>query len=460
MKTKMGLVSPVMSPSLVSRPRGVLFLVCLISLVTIWSCRLPKICLYESTYRSSTSPHQQPKPNSVDLSHPDSPFVGWPLQRVCGEQTSWKPGLVFICDNNSGGIGNIRNYILTCVRYGIEAGATGIVLPRIRTRSEKNLADLMLDYQPFTYFFDEHHFRTNLQAACPKVTVYDDDESIPNVQLPVKAEKVRPHDLGKRGGCDKRDLNKHVGVFDKAFGAYLERTEQEFGWPQLNEMNPRPVRFPWGVQFEWPTWKDGPEFTATFGGLLKFREDILALGFRAKGYMREFAKTHGGNGRYVGLHLRTESDALSRWPDFGNQTEAYLTRAEPTGINAAYLATGNKTDAARLVQEAARRSGMGVITKHDLLAKYSREDLLMLEALTWDQQALIDFVVLVESDYFFGVSPSSFSLNVALKRHLKTEGLYTRPWKIGGDGDGRSWLTGRFEQYWDDWLYMYESMWP
>lgn len=74
----------------------------------------------------------------------------------------------------------------------------------------------------------------------------------------------------------------------------------------------------------------------------------------------------------------------------------------------------------------------------------------------------MDFVVLLHADWFVGASPSSFSINVALKRHLGGgEGLHTRPWRVGSEeGDGRSWLVGRYGNYWEDWLFMYDSLWP
>jgi hypothetical protein len=61
-------------------------------------------------------------------------YIGWPPERVRNE-TKHQPGLVFMCDNNSGGIDNIRNFILTWVRYAFDAGATGIILPKIQRHS-------------------------------------------------------------------------------------------------------------------------------------------------------------------------------------------------------------------------------------------------------------------------------------------------------------------------------------
>ncbi|KAK8056206.1 hypothetical protein PG993_001433 [Apiospora rasikravindrae] len=66
--------------------------------------------------------------------------------------------------------------------------------------------------------------------------------------------------------------------------------------------------------------------------------------------------------------------------------------------------------------------------------------------------------MLLESDFFVGVSPSSFSINVALKHHLQTDDVHTRAWRVGGSGDGLSWLTGNYEKYWGNWLFMFDGM--
>jgi hypothetical protein len=92
-------------------------------------------------------------------------------RKVCNE-TKHQPGLVFMCDNNSGGIDNIRNYILTCVRYAFDAGATGIILPKIQRRLVADLANTFTtSLQPFDYFFDEQHFRYALGTHCPRLAI-------------------------------------------------------------------------------------------------------------------------------------------------------------------------------------------------------------------------------------------------------------------------------------------------
>ena len=480
---------PAMFASL-PRQGKALVLVCAISLVTIWTYRLPRLCIFDQCPNAPASVipcsrrlghQQQGNGSDLDLSAPDAPFVAWPLARVCSENKRWTPGLVFICDNNSGGIGNIRNFILTCLRYAIEAGATGLALPTIQSRSAAKLADLFVgDQLPFDYFFDEAHFRRGLAEACPQITVYGADlADVPGLDAEkpqgrrVGPIQITPNHFGRRGGCDVRDLNRHSARFGERFHAFLweqdESQQQQQRLGPTGVSKPRLVRMNWGVQWNWPVLQDGPEFAASFGGLLRFRDDILSLGEKTADAMQKLAASPGRDGRgFVGMHLRTESDALGTWPSFENQTAAYLARVaglDPSPPRYAYLATGNATEAAKLAAQAEAQQGLRVVTKHELLRLSNDgeagELLRQLDALSWDQQALVDFVVLLRCGFFLGVNPSSFSMNVALKRHLREDGLLTRPWRIGdGDGDGRSWLVGRYDSYWEDWLFMYDSLWP
>lgn len=345
-------LGPAMFTSL-PRQGKVLLLVCVISLVTIWTYRLPRLCIFDQCPHSPAAiipcsstlgRHDQSNGTDLDLSAPDAPFVAWPLARVCSENKRWTPGLVFICDNNSGGIGNIRNFILTCLRYAIEAGATGLALPTIQSRSPDKLADLFIGAQlPFAYFFDEAHFRRGLDEACPQITVYGDDfAGVPGLDAEelhagrIRPEKITPNHFGLRGGCDMRDLNRHTGMFGERFHAFLrERDEiqqqlQQHRLGPTGVLKPRLVRMNWGVQWNWPVLQDGPEFAASFGGLLRFRDDMLSLGERTADAMQRLASNIPGGGKdgrgFVGIHLRTESDALGTWPSFGNQTAAYLAR--------------------------------------------------------------------------------------------------------------------------------------
>ncbi|KAI1178774.1 hypothetical protein F4777DRAFT_61644 [Nemania sp. FL0916] len=470
---------------------------------------------------------------AIDLSSARAPFISWPLRRLCTEQQQVSassdvdgteaegetvvPGLVFLCDSNSGGPGNIRNYILTCVRYAIAAGATGLQVPRIRARSGTDKANLFKNHESFGYMFSEAHFRSAMAEACPHIKLFptisanheDDDsegdrgggssdsgdgydlEAIPGVAAKAAREgipasrmvrRITPKDYGgSRAGCDSRDPNRHTDRFGASFRRKMQETAAELGQQPPSWDNPMLVRLSWGVLWDWPVLRDGPEFAATFGGLLRIREDILDLADQVVRSMREFAAAaaseaeRGGGGaggkgqekgkngpdaegRFLGVHLRTEEDALLQWPTYENQSAGYIQRAEKEGFRggAAYLASGSETETRKFSDDARARLNLSVKSKYDLV---QGPELDKLKSLSWDQQALVDFVVLLESDYFVGVSPSSFSINVALKRHLQKDGLYTCPWKVGS-GDERSWLVGKYHSYWDDWLFMFDGMWP
>jgi len=203
-------------------------------------------------------------------------------------------------------------------------------------------------------------------------------------------------------------------------------------------------------------YKDGPEFYATFGSVLKFNDDLITLGKRIIDGIRTIGSEEH-DGRFLGLHLRSESDAMGFWPDYNAQASGYIAKARERGYKRAYLATGNQTEALKFAEQAQREAGLTVYTAADLL---STADLNKLTALSWDQRGVVDFVALLASEYFVGVMPSSFSVYMAIRRHLRTGGLYTRPFKTDRKGDGLSYLVGNYEQYWEGWLFMWDGMWP
>ncbi|ORY58201.1 uncharacterized protein BCR38DRAFT_353356 [Pseudomassariella vexata] len=437
--------------------------VCIVVLIAVWGFRLPHSSFqwldtgggYASPPSSLGAPMTE---DNVDLSDPEAPFIGWPLQRVC-EETTYVDGLVFICDNNSGGLGNIRNYIQTCLRYALEAGATGLVVPRIRRRSDTDLANLFTDYKPFSYMFDEQHFKHAFRTYCPKITIYDQLSHIPHATSAPDEEpridEIVPKEFGNRAGCDWKDQNRHTDRFGDRFRAWL--SDPAHGHPP-EKQQPRLIRFKWGVLWDWQIYRDGPEFAATFGSILKFNEELLRLGKTALKNMRSMAQSKSADrGDFLGVHLRTENDAMGFWPTYDVQAGGYLQKAQEKAFPVAYLATGNATEAQKFAGQALEIARMQVVTKAELL---TGSDLEALNALTWDQQGLVDFVVLLGSTYFVGTMPSSFSVYTAMKRHLKTGGLYTRPYKTGTVGDGLSYLVGNYNQYWEDWLFMWDGMWP
>lgn len=166
--------------------------------------------------------------------------------------------------------------------------------------------------------------------------------------------------------------------------------------------------------------------------------------------------------KFVGIHLRSEADALSFWPTYEMQEQGYLGKVRELGPKAAtvaYVASGNATETEKLRAAAAKAGGGGLklVSKTDLL---DEEGLRELGALSWDQQGLVDYVVLAGAEYFLGNSRSSFSISVSLKRHLRAEGLYARPFHVRRSGWQRNFLVGPLENYYEHWVFIWDAMWP
>lgn len=176
---------------------------------------------------SSSSDSSAIDVSAIDFSDPDAPFISWPLARTCSEVTSWAEGVVFLCDNNFGGVGNVRNFILTCVRYAIEAGAAALVMPRIRKRDDSDIKEIMDrdDFRPFSYLFDERNFREAMAANCPQMTIYDTWEDVPHVRRrsdgsgAPEVETLDPREVSRKdtARCDFAELDHHTDRFHCAF---------------------------------------------------------------------------------------------------------------------------------------------------------------------------------------------------------------------------------------------------
>ncbi|KAH8590856.1 hypothetical protein B0O99DRAFT_478477, partial [Bisporella sp. PMI_857] len=277
----------------------------------------------------------------------DGDYVGWPLQRLCNE-TVFQPGLAFVCDNNSGGIGNIRNFILTCIRYAIDAGASELIMPRIQQRSDQDLANIFTGgFHPFDYFFDTEHFKQALGTNCPQMRIRETLDDVPNAGKMLNITEFYPKDLNvDLDGCDGRGVNRHLDMFRPEFYGWLKNSKH---LPTAAE--PISIRFKWATFFEWPIYRDGPELATTFGDILRIRKDIQELAAITLGEMERFAGITPQPPKlqtpYLGVHLRTESDALGFWPSFDEQSNGYLAQAEPKGLKHAYLACGDSNEAKR-----------------------------------------------------------------------------------------------------------------
>jgi hypothetical protein len=354
--------------------------------------------------------HGDPPTDVFD--HP--PLDSEAVRSLCAK-TEWNPHLVFTCSNNGGGIGNVRNSILICVRHSIAAGA-GLVMPQLLLRKPDDITDIWTkDHIPFSYMFDQQHFVESLRISCPGLKLYSSEDEIGNF-----ANATR-HDL------HVEDIASKPFFFARAM--LVDRPEL---WPQdfsnwvkrekLTSTAEKPLIVDLVRSYlSYPVYSDGKEFAESFGGMLKFRSDTRKL---ATKILVALSQTSGIplnisapflENTFLGAHLRTEKDAQKSWGNsYALQLDSYVKQALSTGLSLIYLTSGDLSEATKFTNDV-RSHNLNVTTKHDLLSGGDKEELL---ALTWDQHALVDYLVLLKASSFAGSGTSSFSWNIGLWRHI------------------------------------------
>lgn len=161
-----------------------------------------------------------------------------------------------------------------------------------------------------------------------------------------------------------------------------------------------------------------------FGQLLRFRPDVYPIAELVLQNMAQW-KNESLAGtvilseglRFVGQHLRTEADVSTEMKGhpFAEQMTTALINCKELGVNALYIATGD-ADEARKAAEMSATNGIEAFSKFHLLDGHP-EMIERLSAMTFDQQALVDFLILLRSTRMIGTETSSFSAQLAVSRH-------------------------------------------
>lgn len=100
-----------------------------------------------------------------------------------------------------------------------------------------------------------------------------------------------------------------------------------------------------------------------------------------------------------------------------------MKESQDKNLKLIYLACGSQSDIKRFTTQAAKL-GLTVTTKYQLLESdpaYA-DTLEELEVLSWDQQALVDYMVMLRSSHFVGTWASSFAWNIVFRRHVAVGG--------------------------------------
>ncbi|OBT78100.1 hypothetical protein VF21_02741 [Pseudogymnoascus sp. 05NY08] len=340
------------------------------------------------------------RPDEIVLAEYDETAI----REMCAN-SSWADSrnVVVNCEARVGGVGNVRQEFLVCVRQAIEIGAS-LIRPGIMLRSEG-----LIEYQNgpvhnMSYLFNLELFDARLRSACPHMPIYNDLAEVERVGEIARVD--RPWDLPKEQGVQL------------SFTAWAKLNRQALDKITVITM-PR-------ITGQTPVCADPPAFVANFGRLVEFRPDTQHLASSIlTSLLTRFSLPslpHYGvsNTSFVGLHFRTEIDAVNvGYTSFEEQTAAYLSFIAESPIRTIYAASGNTTSLELFAIEAAKLSPPAtVVAKGDLLLG---ADKAALEALTWDQQALVDYLVLEKAARFAGVSDSSFSWGIAYARQVVSQ---------------------------------------
>jgi hypothetical protein len=352
-----------------------------------------------------------------------------PIQDVCA-RTQFRPGLLFTCEGQHGGIGMVRNQILKCVRYAINGGGA-VVVPSMALRNAKDITDIETTTEvPIEHLLDRDAFVTRLSEGCPGMRVYERAEDFPFYNQPTTKTLSLVGDQFEPN--HPREGLRNPREWRRFFDQWLENQS-------VRIRSNTPVHIKLEQSFlEYPVRDDGDAFVHEFGKIISFRNDTRTLAAKVllelkKRFSLPIEPTRAiSPNAYYGAHLRLEADAVWAWPPeewrysrMEEQFNEQYQNLRRTGLNVVYVASGNQTVVGMFADYLAKRlaaeSGPGVaernvtvVTKYDLLQDADRQQL---AELTFDQQALVDFMIMFKASAFMGVAHSSFPWNVALRRH-------------------------------------------
>ncbi|KAF7927974.1 hypothetical protein BELL_0715g00020 [Botrytis elliptica] len=367
----------------------------------------------------------------------DGPFDDSTLVEVC-DNTEWREGLIFQCEAPSGGVANIRNILLNCVRYAIEAGATSIVIPELKLwiphNDSPNTPDPELNtglqsrkekdntaHVPFSYLFDLDFFKESLTGACPRI------KFIPHINdLYTAPSTQNPHPLDP-GSLSPEKLEEPFesllakpSTWANDFTTWLNEINFEF-----SEKLPMRVTIKESL-LHWPLKYDNPDFVSQFGRLIRPNQEIRTLASTvlyalSQKYNIRFNASEGIQDKmYYGAHLRTGEDAkAANWTSVEKQTQNYLQACKHNKFRVIFLACTSETDIKHFTSLAHSYTTyhIHVATAANLLTLHPK-DLAIYTSLSSPQRSLIDFEVLLKSSIFGGTLESSYSWNIALRRHI------------------------------------------
>lgn len=373
---------------------------------------------------------------------PASDFDLTSLRQQCA-RTEWHDDVFLHCEGFGAGLTTIMSELRVCLKMAIEAGIN-LIMPAIALRDSVDLTNFNIFNEsailPYSQWFDEEHFITRLNDACPQMLISRIDEE---KQPLIKMGPKMGYDLNQAEGYSMFSdwawpgrsfgnlfwSEKGIGLSMKSYYAGLEH----LGLPE--ESGPRQVNIYTPFLFfritqdvtghDQRVWND-------FNHLIRFKPEPRQIVHRLL--------TAIGEAPFLGIHYRGEKDNI--WSSPKIQLERNLKLAEEAwnlrhdggsmqGTSAAksevkrkiYLACGDEVAIQDFKQEA-ESQGWEVMDKYtlaraaDALSDDPTQISLIdqINALPFDHQGSIDLAVTTASNFFIGFTGSAFSWTVANAR--------------------------------------------
>jgi hypothetical protein len=334
------------------------------------------------------------------------------FQQVC-DWADPDATVTFVCDESPGDVAEVRNSILTCVRYAMKAGAN-LVMPRILMR-EDYAKDRERNSTSMDYMFDMEYFVHSMDHFCPNMRLYSSVDQVLKEKRIVGPVSLVPGSLVQQNAIGQAPQESWKAEYDQWLGKQIKAGN---GMHLLVEVDRSFLQYPIA--------SDDTEFVEIFGRILKFGYDVgylatVTLVKLSHAFDIPFDITSSIiPDMFFGAHLSTERDPARISSkieqanyEYGIQSKLYLDHASNSNFSTIYASSDVLADLQTFYVDADARN-MTVVTKFDLLTGKDREALL---ELTPDQQAMVDILVHSKATEFVGVGHSNIAWNIALSRH-------------------------------------------
>ncbi|PBP24261.1 alternative oxidase [Diplocarpon rosae] len=286
------------------------YAICILTTLWIWVALDRPYSFYYTAWSIYANAPQSPSRDLFDY----PPLFSPAMRKLCGG-TPWDESVVFMCSAPAGNVAEVRNEILSCVRYAMAAGGS-LVIPRIAARAlprgvgAGNSTDLK-------HFFDTDHFVDSLRLSCPQMRLYKTAFSVQDGERARGPFTLQPETLLKPiSGAGSQIPGQWKALFDQWLA---ESLESDTGGPNV-----------------------------LLGAYLSTATDLDAL---------------------------PASDRLNARYD--TQSRLYLDHAIRANLSVIYAASEHRADIPRLFKDAAAL-GIKVTSKLDLLRGRDRQSLLAL----------------------------------------------------------------------------------